>query len=205
MAAAAAVATAARPCSSHSTTSSLSRVSLPCAVRARRRQGTPPLLLPHPAGHIRPSSTCKLRVVALQTTAQDSNNDTNGDSKDSWGPPAGCSRFSVTLKRPLGLILEEDKAGNIFVGEVQKGGNAEAEGSVTVGDQLIATSAVVYTKAQRYGEVNVRGGEQVVRLNVRGEDFKTVMAAIGTHPGHMEVKLEFQKCEPGRGPLANSR
>lgn len=29
----------------------------------------------------------------------------------------------------------------------------------------------------------VKGGEQVVRLNVRGEKFDTVMAAISSHPG----------------------
>jgi hypothetical protein len=26
------------------------------------------------------------------------------------------------------------------------------------------------------------------------QSFKTVAAAIGSHPGHMEVKLEFQRC-----------
>jgi hypothetical protein len=26
------------------------------------------------------------------------------------------------------------------------------------------------------------------------QSFKTVSAAIGSHPGHMEVKLEFQRC-----------
>jgi hypothetical protein len=26
------------------------------------------------------------------------------------------------------------------------------------------------------------------------QSFKTVRAAIGSHPGHMEVKLEFQRC-----------
>lgn len=35
----------------------------------------------------------------------------------------------------------------------------------------------------------VRGGETVVRLNVRGERFDTVMAAIGSHVSR-PVKLE---------------
>ena len=44
-------------------------------------------------------------------------------------------------------------------------------------------------------QVQVKSGQEVVRLNVRGESFKTVMAAIGSHPGHIDVKLELQKCE----------
>jgi hypothetical protein len=32
---------------------------------------------------------------------------------------------------------------------------------------------------QVYGEITVRGGEQVVRVAVRGQKFNTVMAAIG--------------------------
>jgi hypothetical protein len=31
-------------------------------------------------------------------------------------------------------------------------------------------------------------------LNVVMQAFKTVSAAIGSHPGHMEVKMEFQRC-----------
>lgn len=37
----------------------------------------------------------------------------------------------------------------------------------------------------------VRGGEMVVRLNVRGERFDTVMAAIGSHVSR-PVKLEVR-------------
>ena len=29
--------------------------------------------------------------------------------------PPGCARYSVKLSKPLGLVLEEDKFGNIFV------------------------------------------------------------------------------------------
>jgi hypothetical protein len=34
----------------------------------------------------------------------------------------------------------------------------------------------------------------VVILQPHPQSFKTVSAAIGSHPGHMEVKLEFQRC-----------
>lgn len=110
-------------------------------------------------------------------------------------PPPGCSRVKVELSRPIGLVLEEDRAGNIVVAELVKDGNAEKNGLVDVGDQLIATSAIVYGSVEDYQGVKVRKGMQTVRLNVRGERFETVMAAIGTHPGHMKVTLELQKCE----------
>jgi hypothetical protein len=29
--------------------------------------------------------------------------------------PPGCSRYSVELRKPLGLVLEEDRHGSIFV------------------------------------------------------------------------------------------
>lgn len=53
----------------------------------------------------------------------------------------------------------------------------------TQGDQLIATSGVTYNSSDTYGEVNVKKGQEVVRLRVQGETFKTVSAAIGSHPG----------------------
>lgn len=40
-----------------------------------------------------------------------------------------------------GIVLEEDKAGNIFIAEVYPDGNASKSGLVDVGDQLIAVSA----------------------------------------------------------------
>ncbi|KAH7300721.1 hypothetical protein KP509_24G075800 [Ceratopteris richardii] len=109
-------------------------------------------------------------------------------------PPPGCTRMKVELSKPLGMILEEDKSGNIFVAEVLKGGNADKSGLIDVGDQLIATSAIVYGSEDYYQGVRVRKGMQVVRLSVFGEKFDTVMAAIGTHPAHMKVTLEIQKC-----------
>ncbi|KAL3677982.1 hypothetical protein R1sor_020938 [Riccia sorocarpa] len=118
------------------------------------------------------------------------------DAEESDLPPPGCSRVKVELKRPLGIGFAETKIGTIVVDEVIKGGNAENSGLVEVGDQLIATSAVVYSDADVYQGVTVRKGMQVVRLNVRGEKFKTVMAAIGTHPAYIKVNLELQKCQP---------
>lgn len=111
--------------------------------------------------------------------------------------PLGCSRYTVQLKKPMGLVLEQDsKTGNIFVVEIKPDGSAARDGRLSVGDQLIATSGVVYTRESDYGGATVKGGQQVVRMLVLGETFKTVSAAIGSHPGHIPVTLEFQRCDP---------
>eukprot|EP00252_Welwitschia_mirabilis_P028074 TRINITY_DN9966_c0_g1_i5.p1 TRINITY_DN9966_c0_g1~~TRINITY_DN9966_c0_g1_i5.p1 ORF type:complete len:205 (-),score=12.06 TRINITY_DN9966_c0_g1_i5:28-642(-) len=113
-------------------------------------------------------------------------NATEGNYEESDLPPPGCSRVKVELSKPLGIVLEEDQSGKICVAELVKGGNAEKSGLVELGDQLIATSAVVYGNVESYQGVKVRKDMQIVRLNVRGERFETVMAAIGTHPGYMK-------------------
>ena len=103
--------------------------------------------------------------------------------------PRGCSRYSVALSKPLGIVLEENSVtGAITVAELVPEGNADTSGKVRhprccecigqtphalmmlvlfaylqigIGDQLIATSG--YTRAGKevvYGEIVVRGGEK---------------------------------------------
>lgn len=138
------------------------------------------------------SSHSSLR--AIFNSEKESSASANDDENDV--PPAGCSRIKVEFTKPLGIAFEEDKFGNIFVDEVLEGGNAYKSGLIEAGDQLIATSAVVYGSEEDYQGVMVRKGMQIVRLNVRGERFETVMAAIGTHPAYIKVAMEFQKCKP---------
>jgi hypothetical protein len=161
--------------------------ALPGASARRRAaplRAAPPLVVPS-------SGRTPSRLAAAPEAAEPVAAAAADDS-----PPAGCSRYSVTLSRPLGLVLEERRAGGIVVAEVQAGGNAERVGGVGVGDELISTSARVFTKQQEYNEITVRSGEQMVRLAVRGESFDTVMAAIGTHRASDDVTLEFQQCGP---------
>ena len=94
----------------------------------------------------------------------------------------------------LGLVLEEKKEGGIYVGEIVEDGNAAKTGLVNVGDELIATSGVVFNSTTDYGGVSVKSGEETVRLPVRTERFDTVMAAIASNPSQRTVALEFQKC-----------
>ena len=44
--------------------------------------------------------------------------------------------------------------------------------------------------------VQVRKGAEKVMMPTRGETFDTVMAAIGSHPGHETVVLEFLRPDP---------
>ncbi|GFR42070.1 hypothetical protein Agub_g2891, partial [Astrephomene gubernaculifera] len=140
-----------------------------------------------------------VRVPRLQLRVR-AEQQASGNLQSADQVPIGCSRYSVSLRKPLGIVLEQDvKSGNIFVVEVKTEGSAVRDGRVRVGDQLIATSGVIYTTESDYQGAIVKGGQQVVRLRVAGEAFKTVSAAIGSHPGQMPVTLEFQRCDPGVG------
>ena len=131
-------------------------------------------------------------MVVVRAAATDGNDVDQEEDDDK--PPPGCSRYSIKVKRPLGLVLEEDKQGNIFVAEVIEDGNAAKTGLVNAGDQLLFVSAVVFNKTNDYGGVQVKAGEETIKFMTRGEKFDTVMAAIGTNPSQRPVTLGFQKC-----------
>ena len=105
----------------------------------------------------------------------------------------GARRVRVEARKPLGLVLEE-RRGGVFVGEVASEGRCAGE--VQVGDELVQTSGVVYTNSEDYGGVQVKKGQEKVMMPTRGETFNTVMAAIGSHPGHETVVLEFLRPDP---------
>jgi hypothetical protein len=79
--------------------------------------------------------------------------------------------------------------------DITPGGAADRTGKVSMGDQLIATTGITYSKVEDYNGVMVRKGQEVVTLNVLNESFKTVSAAIGTHPASVPVRLTFQRCD----------
>lgn len=51
-----------------------------------------------------------------------------------------CCRL-VELRKPMGLELDEDKDGNVFVKSIDAGGRAEKSGKVFVGDYIKMVSA----------------------------------------------------------------
>ncbi|XP_024521843.1 uncharacterized protein LOC9661727 [Selaginella moellendorffii] len=78
--------------------------------------GEKTILLPkHKKFILRTSPTNQPQIISSSSSSEDA-------------PPPGCSRVKVELRKPLGMILEEDSAGNIFVAEVSPGGNAEKSG-----------------------------------------------------------------------------
>ena len=96
--------------------------------------------------------------------------------------PPGCARYAVELKKPLGMFLANDKNGNIFVEELVPGGAAEQSGLISVGDRLIATSAIVFNSEMDYGGVSVKKGEEQIRFSTRGESFDVDGRASSSPP-----------------------
>ena len=54
---------------------------------------------------------------------------------------AGAGERKVTIRKPLGLVLDARPGGDVYVKEVTPGGNAEAVGNVKVGDTIQMCSA----------------------------------------------------------------
>mmetsp|Transcript_150 Transcript_150/g.170 ORF Transcript_150/g.170 Transcript_150/m.170 type:complete len:200 (-) Transcript_150:182-781(-) len=73
----------------------------------------------------------------------------------------------VELKRPLGLVLDEDDSGNVYVETVAPRGNAARTGQVKEGDILVMCSATF--------------GEQL--WSTRGVGLTRVLAAIRVRAG----------------------
>jgi len=109
--------------------------------------------------------------------------------------PANCTRVSVEVKKPLGLILEEDGLGGIVVVEVVSEGNSAKTKLIRAGDKILAISAQIKTRAQDYGGVSVGSGEEMIRLQVQGEKFDTIMAAISSYPSQKTMKIDVLKCQ----------
>jgi C-terminal processing protease CtpA/Prc len=83
---------------------------------------------------------------------------------------AGSGDNKVELKRPLGLVLDEDDSGNVFVQTVAPKGNAARSGlvkegdivtmcSATFGDQMWSTRGVGLTRV--LAAIRVRAGPTV--------------------------------------------
>lgn len=114
----------------------------------------------------------------------------------------GDQRFSVTLRKPMGMVLAEGKNGEVFVESLVEGGNAAEEGSIQVGDVVRQTRAYVL-KEGKSGEYAKRGhGARPfedyipIMFDCDGEDFKTVMAAIASNNerwGIFEVELSLSR------------
>ena len=54
---------------------------------------------------------------------------------------AGADERMVEIRMPMGLVLDEDRDGNVFVKEIDQGGRAAKTGKVFVGDRIAMVSA----------------------------------------------------------------
>lgn len=63
------------------------------------------------------------------------------------GVPPGCSRYSISVKKPLGLVLEQNKdTGVITIVEIAPEGNAAKTGLVAVVSSVQARPARKHAK-----------------------------------------------------------
>mmetsp|Transcript_188 Transcript_188/g.286 ORF Transcript_188/g.286 Transcript_188/m.286 type:complete len:206 (-) Transcript_188:425-1042(-) len=88
---------------------------------------------------------------------------------------AGADDRVVELRRPLGVVLEEDDQGNVYVEAIAPKGNAARTGQVQVGDVVTMCSATF--------------GDQM--WSCRGAGLTRVLAAIRVRAGP-SVKLVFE-------------
>ncbi|GJP67631.1 hypothetical protein CLOP_g24426 [Closterium sp. NIES-67] len=93
----------------------------------------------------------------------------------------GGEVYWVPLGKPLGIVFKESATGDIIVDDVKHGGHAEHAPihKVRLGDRLLATTARnnAPTSTDKFAT------EPVV-LNVAGERFETVMAAITSNASY---------------------
>lgn len=94
----------------------------------------------------------------------------------------------VELRRPLGIVLEEDAKGNVFVETVAPRGNAARTGAVKEGDIVTMCSATF--------------GDQM--WSCRGAGLSRVLAAIRIRAGPT-VKLVFESTSDTKNKKAFTR
>ena len=112
-----------------------------------------------------------------------------------------CMGPIIKLDRPLGIVFEEIEPGKpagVRVKEITDGGNADLDGRVFVGDELVAVSAVLLKKEE--GRLTVGGSGftnwERQMLPALAMDFDTVMDAIGSNTGrygYRNVAIEVRR------------
>mmetsp|Transcript_20439 Transcript_20439/g.60928 ORF Transcript_20439/g.60928 Transcript_20439/m.60928 type:complete len:196 (-) Transcript_20439:60-647(-) len=99
---------------------------------------------------------------------------------------ASAGERKVTIRKPMGLVLDANGQGDVFVKEIIKGGNADGMGDVKVGDVISMASATF--------------GNQM--WSTRGVGLDRVMRAIEVRAGPT-VSLVLQSKAEQRNALAD--
>lgn len=100
---------------------------------------------------------------------------------------AGIDDRVIELRRPLGLVLNEDASGNVYVETIAPKGNAARTGDVREGDVVTMCSATF--------------GDQM--WSTRGVGLSRVLAAIRVRAGPT-VKLVFESTKETKKKSRNS-
>lgn len=125
------------------------------------------ITVPSAMGFAPSSATCPARPLTDLSMAK------GDDEFNRWARAsrsAGADENKVEMKRPLGLVLDEDDNGNVFVQTVAPKGNAARSGlvkegdivtmcSATFGDQMWSTRGVGLTRV--LAAIRVRAGPTV--------------------------------------------
>mmetsp|Transcript_34265 Transcript_34265/g.39658 ORF Transcript_34265/g.39658 Transcript_34265/m.39658 type:complete len:205 (+) Transcript_34265:148-762(+) len=116
---------------------------------------------------------------------------------------AGAGDRLVELKRPLGLVLEQDEEGNVYVATVAPRGNAARTGlvkegdfvtmcSATFGGQMWSTRGVGLTRV--LAAIRVRAGPTVsLVFETAGESKKKVVNTAKIAQANEEARFRAQK------------
>lgn len=119
-----------------------------------------------------PNASLKRYVSTVQMSEKD---DAELYRQSKWLRQADINDRVVELKRPLGLVLNQDDSGNVYVETVAAKGNAARTGQVKEGDLVVMCSATF--------------GEQM--WSTRGVGLYRVMNAIRVRAGPT-VRLVFE-------------
>lgn len=112
---------------------------------------------------------------------------------------AGVTDRTVLIRKPLGLVLEANSAGDVYVAEVVKGGNAEscdvkkgdiiAMCSATFGRDMWSTRGVGLDRVQRAIQVRSGTGVNLV-LQSKAEQQNFLKNMFAQAAESKEVKIE---------------
>uniref|UniRef100_A0A7S4FTI1 PDZ domain-containing protein n=1 Tax=Eutreptiella gymnastica TaxID=73025 RepID=A0A7S4FTI1_9EUGL len=148
----------------------------------------------------RPAHTAAEAVALAAVTGE-----TAAAADDSDAEAPQWMTYEIKVRKPLGLVMEENKAspsiGAVFVAECIAGGNGGQAG-IKPGDVLQECSAVTlktgkegaYAK-QGYGARPFDNFERIT-FDTRGQTFDNVMAALGSNSerwGYFDVDLKFAR------------